>query len=357
MLYFEGRLDVLKMYKPSQKKNIFISTALFFWILSFIRWETGTDWDSYLSFFEKCSKYEEFRDDGGFELFYASLSYLVKSITSDYSVFLFVIASIIFPLTYSTIYKFSPLPFVSLLLYLLLRRADIFFVRESIAIAFCLFSIRYIINRNLLQFVICVVIGMQFHTSVIIFLPAYWIFKMNIKTKYMIIAIGFFTVSAICLQDIIARYFSSLSIILGGSIEDRAEKYIERGFDSGGASSMAAALIQGSINRLIFFITFLSALKYKYNDIVYKGYLNLYFFSIIIFLLLTPFSLTLGRLVNSYEIISILLIGHVFSIKSIKNKNILFFVFFIYITIRFIVGTLFGVYSKEFVPYKTIFEI
>lgn len=355
LLYFVGLGDVKGIFKKKQKKEIFVFVFVFFWILSFIRWETGTDWDSYHECFVKNYTLYDFQQRG-FEPYYTYLNFYVKKLSDSYWVFLMTCGLIIFPLTGSTIYKYSPLPFISLLTYLLIRRADIFFVRESIALAFCFYSIRYIETGKLFKFILCVLIGSQFHNSVFVFLPAYYIFKIKIKPKIIISSLLGLFVLMLVLQESITATFGQIASVMGESFLDKTDKYLERGYETGGASSVASAMIRGFINRGIFLVYFFYAYKVHKGERKVNGLLNLYAISIAIFIILAPFSLTLNRVANSYEMASILLIGYSFDKMPKKYKKIMYILYFSYITVRFITGTLYGVYSHEFLPYKTIFN-
>ena len=354
LLFILGYVNVLRKIACKEKKVVFFCTIVFFWILSFIRWKTGTVWESYYDCFKLNISLSDF-EDRGFEPFYTYLNYFIKQLTSEYWFFLMICGLIIFPLTGVTIFRLSPLPFVSLLMYLLLRKADIFFVRESIALAFCFYAIRYIESRKLWMFLLFTFIGFQFHNSVIAFVPAYFIYHFNIDLKKSLIILGTITLVMLFAQNVITSHFGQIATLLGDSFLDKTDKYMERGYDSGGASSVFEAMTRGILNRCILLAVFLYSYKFHSKDLRYKGLLNMYLVSIAFFVILAPFSLTLNRIGNSYEMSAILLIGFVFNKIPQRNRGLFYVLLFIYIAIRFVAGTLFGVYSEDFLPFKTIF--
>ncbi len=61
-------------------------------------------------------------------------------------------------------------------------------VRQGIAVSICLFSSRYIINRQFLKFLMVIGCAMLFHKSAICFIPGYFIYRKKIKLKYIIAA-------------------------------------------------------------------------------------------------------------------------------------------------------------------------
>ena len=353
LLFILGLGEVNNSIKRRKTKPLFIGLIFFFWILSFIRWETGTDWDSYYDFFRNNFNLLDFQNRL-FEPFYTYIAYFVKQLTDEYWVLLMIYSAIIYVLVTPTLLKYSPLPFVSLILYFLLRKADIFFTRESIALAFCLFSIKYIEKRKLFPFLITVLIGVQFHKSVVVFLPAYFIYSLRLSTKQIFIIVGIFFVISFAAINVLKDYLLSISYLLGDVYEDKAESYMDRGDETFGYGvSLQRSLIQGVINNGLFLLLFAYTLK-KENTPFIKGLLNLYAFSIVLLFVTLPLSLTLSRVYNSYNLVSILLIGHTFNCFMKKNVSFYYLLFFFYISVRFSMQTFFGGYSYCFVPFKSI---
>ena len=353
LLLIFGLGEVNRSLQSNKKKLIYVSLIILFWILSFVRWETGTDWDSYYDFFRNNYTLEEFKNRF-FEPFYTYIAYFVKQITDDYWVLLLIYSSIIYILVTPTISKYSPLPFVSLLLYFLLRKADIFFTRESIALAFCFFSIKFIEKRELFPFLITVLIGVQFHKSVVVFLPAYFIYSLRLSTKQIFIIVGIFFVVSLAAVNVLKDYLLSISYLIGDVFEDKAEAYMDRGDETFGYGvTLQRSLIQSVINNVFFLLLFAYTLK-KNNTPLIKGMFNLYAFSIVLLFTTLPLSLTLSRVYNSYNLISILLIGHTFNCFRKKNVSFFYLLFFFYISVRFSMQTFFGGYSYCFVPFKSI---
>ena len=348
-----GLGEVNGSFKSNQRKILYISLFFLFWILSFIRWETGTDWDSYYDFFRNNYTIEEF-ENRLFEPFFTYIAYIIKGVTEEYWVFLLICSLIIYTLVAPTIRKYSALPFVSLLLYYLLRKADIFFTRESMALAFCLFSIRYIEKRKLIPFLITILIGVQFHKSVVVFFPAYFIYSFRLSTKQVFVIVGIFFVISLAAINVLKDYLLSISYLLGDVFEDKAGTYMDRGDEMFGYGvSLQRSLIQGVINNGFFLLLFAYTLR-KRNTQFIKGLFNLYAFSIVLLFVTLPLSLTLSRVYNSYNLVSIILIGHTFSCFGKKNVSFYYLLFFAYICVRFSMQTFFGGYSADFIPFKSI---
>lgn len=63
-------------------------------------------------------------------------------------------------------------------------------LRQVIAMALCFVSIKNIQNKKLAKFIIKVLIASLFHSTALVFLPAYFIYRINITNKYRFITLG-----------------------------------------------------------------------------------------------------------------------------------------------------------------------
>src|SRR5690606_36586476 len=91
--------------------------------------------------------------------------------------FTLLIAFIALYLKSNTIYKYSGYVFLGLFMYMV---PTYFFeehvhVRQGLANAVTIFSVRYIIDRKLLKFLLCFIIAFLFHKASVVFVLAYWI--------------------------------------------------------------------------------------------------------------------------------------------------------------------------------------
>ena len=56
-------------------------------------------------------------------------------------------------------------------------------MRQTIAILIFVYSIKFIINRNLLKYIIASLIAVTFHNSAIVIIPVYWLAVLNLKSS------------------------------------------------------------------------------------------------------------------------------------------------------------------------------
>ncbi len=129
-----------------------------------------------------------------YELGYSLYSQFFSKLNVSDQAYLFIVAlTIIIPIAYVWI-KNSKMPGLSVLIYITLG----FFVfsfsglRQSIAISIAFFSFRYVQEKKLIKFLLCVALAMSFHSSAIVFFAAYPLYYMKLKqTHYFFIIPGF----------------------------------------------------------------------------------------------------------------------------------------------------------------------
>lgn len=335
-------LQVLFIY--NRKKIVFWIFVLIFWIMSFIRWEVGTDWLSYYNYFL-------LGDKSGyiFEKGFGLINNLVRLRTENYTILLLILSIPIFLLKYSTIYKYSRLPILTLIANYSLYRGNIFFVRQDIAGALCFFSIKYIIEKKKIKFLIMIIISILFHKSSIIFIFAYPIYYLNFTKKKIlfILLISFiFSNTVIDIIKIISLKFNIWEITF----------YLNSLKNNFGYSSIFSTQLSIFLNILIK-LAILGIIRIFYkleNDSFLKGIFNLSFVGTVIYILFSPISLTLTRFAYYYEIFQVFIYFYLISLA--RNKYFNFFLLVILIIYMFIkLNTGINIYFECYVPYKSIF--
>lgn len=324
-----------------------------FWILSFIRWEKGTDWDNYYYFFTEIQWSPNY--SGTYEWGFEKINYWVGSITDNYSVLLFFIALLLYSIEGIAIKRMSVFPLVSILIFWALNYSNIFFVRQSIGIAFLMYSIRFIEQRRFGMFLLWVGLAAGFHRTCWVFLLAWWVWdiKWNIRTWYLILGGG------IILSFAIAYIFQILSTVLGSVIQAKVDLYLNEEYNQSHADIMNVKMIllRGVTNKLFMLLVMhwvQQRIVSSYPQILH--YMNLFFVGAILYCLTLPVSLALVRLAYPFEIIQIILIPFIFkAAKSKVSRIIVLCILSVYLGLRFW-QTLNGPYSEEFIPYTTFFH-
>lgn len=126
-----------------------------------------------------------------FELGYSIYSQFFAKLNVSDQLYLFIVAAtIILPISY-TWYKNSKMPGLSVFIYITLEFFAFSFsgLRQSIAMAIVFFSFKFIQEKSLIKFLLCIVLAMSFHTTAIIFVIAYPLYYLRIKPVYFVFII------------------------------------------------------------------------------------------------------------------------------------------------------------------------
>ena len=340
--------DILIRFDNTSKKLVYWGAYIFIVLQVGLRWETGTDWEAYLSNFNLTDSTEIVLINAltGFELGYGLFTLFIKTITNNYTIFLLIISIIYNYLFFDFNFRFSPFPFLSLLLIYTSTMGVLGSHRQLIALGLCLFSLKYLISGRNIIFFLFVIVAFLFHSSSILFC-IYYFLNRNFN-KYVII---FSLLLAFVLgKSSLPNYiFNSVGTIIGGASRDKAEFYIN-------ATSGTSLSFIGLLRRIIYFFLFFyfySPLKNKianfhllFNGFVF-GLIFYFLFSNSLLILVSRGSLYFNIMENILLASLIILFG----LK--KDKIILVFVFTIYSYFSFHQSI--SIYPDLFLPYKGIF--
>lgn len=321
--------------------------------MSFIRWGTGTDWESYYAMYEWIKR--PFNDfNYSIEWGYGFVCHFSKWLVDSYTFSLFLFSTILYYFYYKCLFTLSPFVLLSIFLSFCLGFANIFYVRITIACVIALYSVKYIRDRKLIKFLITLALASLFHWATVIFIFAYglWNKHLNIK-RIMLVFLVCVLVGGLLFKSIMGVLGSLDSMIIFSKIGG----YLEQGKDDNSmAYSTSVVILKGFINRALLVLLFLFFLnKARQTDSYINGLLNLYLFGTFIYVLMLPLSITMARLALCYDLTQLFLIPYVFKQVHKRNAKILFFVVIsVYFFSRFL-STIYAYYD-EYVPYKTIFS-
>lgn len=349
-------LLLLVIIEQSNKRNELktISVVIAFLLLVMqdgLRWETGTDWNPYYRFFLNPNK-----DNYLFEIGFIEFAKLSYTISKEYTLFLFLQSLIVNSLILSTLYKFSNYPILSIFIYYCLYTPSMGMSRQFLAIAICIYSIRYLQPLKVLRFISLIIIASLFHKSALIFTLLIFIrreYKIKIYITASIIAI------VISLSGVIRLIPSELILLLEGGEEGHLTHYFESGY---GQNSTSLFNIIVSILRRSIFIG-LGIWKYNYikNKIRnFHIFFNIYFISYVIYIIFSgsPLQIFVSRLNLYFYFSEALIIPYLLICFKNYSKIIYLLVAIIYCGIFLIKS--FNTYNRPgydniFIPYKGIF--
>lgn len=350
---FLAGLNVFNFISISRLRYVYVVCIITLILFSCLRWERGTDWETYLIF------YREFHSitidsymEPGFNLFTS----INKAIIPFYTFHLTAMAIIAIGCVAATIRKYSIFPFLSLLVWLSMMLANLFPVRQTIAVAILIYASKFIINREKKKFIIALCIAMSFHYSAVVFGIAYLLFHKHYSRRFFIVILLISIVIAIVSESLISNILYSIG---GEFFQEKLSYYMEANADNnfGSAYTAREILFRGIANRSLLFIIPLFFLeRRRQSDTIFNGFFNLYYFAFILFVLLVPLSPVLGRLASYYDYSQIFIIPYFFKIPfTRKSLYIIYFIVLAYCAVRF--NGVVQNYKEEYIPYKSIFSI
>lgn len=349
-------LDICKI--DYRYKKIFMVAILLICILIGGFRIIGTDWEQYYTYFMDRNTLNEFSDTHYglyYEIGFIYLNYIIKCITNEYyGMLLFLTAAICF-FKYKMITKVSKgnLALIILALNFSYYLGDFFPVRQNLAIAITIYSIIFIVKKDLFKFIIAVTIASLFHRSAMIFFPAYWIYYNNISNKkvILVVIISFFIGYSELVSKII-NMFAGIDLIL----IDKLVAYTDSSEVAIGAyvSGTVKTILSFSKKIVLFFIFLL--VKNKIRKIVkyYDGFFNLFVVSIIISLIFNFSAPEVGsRASVYYNFVEIFLVASILNLcKKLRYKILIWLVIVLYCFVQYY----YAIYKfyDIYVPYKSI---
>jgi hypothetical protein len=363
LIFFYAIYDISTEGNVKLARKLLSRCSLFFLlslciILSGIRWETGTDWLPYYTYFSENNTWAEYKGykNGQFEILYALLNYLVKLIAGSYTVFLFVLAMLVILLKYASIEKIARYPALTFFLFYCFYIGDIFPVRQTLAVSVLLTSIYFIHKKRKLPFVMLVVIAASFHLSSVLWIFSYYVYHKKFSNISIILFLGLSFVMGLFGSGIYIHILKTMSQFPGnfGKAFGRIIVYLTGQYDDGSYSILRNIL--ALVKRMIMIPVFLMFRKkmciYSYYA---NGLLNLYLFGSIFYLIfaMNMNFAPLQRMSVPFILLEIFLLPIILII--IKSK----YMKFIYLNLLLLYGlsklySVLNAYYDVYIPYKSI---
>ena len=175
LLFSVVMLLIAQKFKENKMIKIiaYVLSALSFFAVSALRYDVGTDY--LFRYAPDYIKMGQGIDIQNLEIGYKVIVWICLLITKDYAIIFAVTSAIIIGLTFFTIYKESPYPILSVIIYFC---AGFFFhslnlMRQYLAISVLLFSYRYLIDKKYLIFIICSIIACLLHSISLVFIISF----------------------------------------------------------------------------------------------------------------------------------------------------------------------------------------
>ena len=339
-IHIVKRIRCRYLYMKQGWLSAFICSLPLF-LLSALRYEVGSDYVSYREMYHIVNNSDTYR----YEILYTELNRLVYRIGLSFQWVIILTSFLFLILIYKRILDDSSIPDISV--FLLLGMCYFFqstnIIRQILACAVCVYSIKYIEQKKWIKFLVAILIAFGFHKTAFIFLPAYIIYHLQIKTRYLLIAF----VMIFLLAPYISSFVSFLVISTGFN-----HGYYLTYFTYTGTNRSATGLISLAINVLIYIFGVIYLNK---DDVRNNGYMNLQYIAVLLSIFNGMFPM-INRIRFFYGITAIILIPRILKcIRKYRLKRVL------YTTMIMILFMAYSVYIEGIsnqsgaVPYVSVF--
>lgn len=171
--------------KKYNKYDVF--TILIMGLTCGLRYKVGADYSLYIDLYNR----EIFSRT---EIVNQYLIYLLKMLNMTAEHYIFIMAMITITIFYISIKRLSNENHTSLLLFIVLGYYAMCFngIRQMLAMSICLYSIKFISEKNLLKYVLCITFAGLCHTTAFIMYPFYYLYsyKIGLRKSLIIYVIG-----------------------------------------------------------------------------------------------------------------------------------------------------------------------
>lgn len=332
--------------KTKKTQELLIFACVLLILHDGLRWEIGTDWESYYNFFVT-------GEDSHMDIGYRLLNNIIHFFSSSYTFFLLVIASFTYIIFGKMVYKYSVNALMSLCILYCSMLGLLGCNRQIIAMLITICSLRFIIDRKLIWFLLCIGIAVTFHVTAILFLPAYLIANIKYSNKLAL---------AICFASFligVTHLINRIPFVEYLAYIDNMQNSTTS-FSSYLDSFDGTVSLMGSLKRFAF-VSFAVYAKEKTNDKRYNMFLLFYIIGSCLYLVFngSVLQLVAGRgtlYYNIYECLVIPTAIYKFPVPKRQKKLLwfVFFVFYFYIMWRDMNGYILEVGYDIYNPYKCV---
>lgn len=327
-------------------------------LLGGIRYNIGTDWESYYSFFIQGDSIDYFINQDSFEVGYALLNYVIKYLTNEYNALLLLISFICVMCFYNCsvcLAKYSIT--VTMILYAS-EFYGIFPVRTTIVAAMAMLSYVLIEKKQKYYFIILVFMATSIHRIAIVLLPAYWVYYRQWNNKRIVV----FIILSIFIgyTNIIFDFISSLTGVDSAYIS----KFISYAERNASGSQFGSAIDKNELSyymialkcfMLVVFLKYRSLLKSRIKH--FDGLFNIFMFGNCVYFSLVFISTEIAtRLTSVYVVSQYLLMGELLNLgRRINVRLLLWLGLFLMCVMK--VYMKFKMFPDAYVPYVNILGI
>ena len=314
-------LSIENAKRKSTKYFLAVFCVILAAIAGFRDVESWADTSVYVFSFENCTHNIEnwnVADEpfGYAEYGFYFLGVILKTFTSNSTIYLLFIAALSFLFLYKDFCRYCYYPFIGLCVYVsrFYLQRNLIQIRAGLSYAIILWAVQYITTRDWKKYFFWVFIAYQFHTSALIAVPLYFLCLLNLKKRHILYGIivafllggpgsGF-------VKSHIADTSSDLQIVQPYVTEDYMSKL-------------------GLLNPMIYFQLFFLWIYSKGEPVIKslsKDYYTIrtaYFYSTFLLISLNVYTTLSGRVSSMFATLEMAIIPMVINIAfDKKNRNV-----------------------------------
>lgn len=340
-------LSIFYKWNHDVKKVFFWIFIIFLTLFDGLRWETGTDWQSYHDAFMNSLDVTP----PGVEIAFVLYTWAIRSLTDNYSIYLLITTAIIYIGIFYTVFQITNYSFISVLYLTATISWYSGSLRQMIASVFFIIALTYIYKQKVWKFLLTMSIGALFHNTIFPFFVIYWMYNVSL-VSFVIFGI-LLMIGASLISFFIEKIDYILNIVNPGrTLEARIGGTLEE-------SSPVFGLIRKTLTIGFSFFFFNTALrkdldkdKIELNKV--KFFLNLSALSLIFYIVGTFFISFVSSRLDIYPGIICLAIYLGLVEKNIRSRKHLLYLYIFAVCLSSIFYARLGA-RDLFHPYKSIF--
>jgi len=336
IIVFFAILEVLNLEKEISQYFPWIVLFILLCVAGF-RYETGVDWRIYASMFQTTATIDEITTPLGREQIFSTPDYnycllisIIKYFGGSIQTVFFVVSLITYIFLYKSLVFFSDGKTTSLLIYfsLLFFVLDMSGMRQSLALSMFFYSIRYIYDRNLLKFILLIMLAASFHWSAYLLLCLYFIIGRHFSTKVLVL----FFVTSLMIYLLRISWFNIFIDKIAPFLGDLVFATKLLFYSRNETAEAGRALNLNTILNIFFYISTLSLLLYfrpqlEKNSKYFNIFLNIYICQIFTFFCLFEFAEMSERLRLYLMLGNIIVLPSLIFLFYLNAERILIFVY------------------------------
>lgn len=334
-------------------KKLYYSIVVVMILTAGLAFGISPDWVAYLNAFHQIdmmnwSDVPQFGIYYGMENGYLYLNKIMGTFGFDFGMVSLIVVSASLLLKAMTLDKYAGYIYLALFIYMVPTYLfeEHVHIRQGLANGITLYSIRYILDKKLWKFLLCIVIAYQFHESSIVFILAYWIAKIKVSPLVLAWAVCFSIVGSLL----------GLNSIIEGIMEvmpfgqDKFEAYESALYNTG-------VIAIGDVAKIITVLTIILFDSKANHDRFYCVFRNLFMVGVMLYFFLGKGIFGI-RLPGYYLVFIGLVVSRMLYVFKGKEalKSLIFTIFWTYSVLLFFWFQVKQAHKSNFGSYKTIFN-